>query len=667
MARSFSSNLRGKVRNFSLPKNRPLVPLYEAIVNSINAIEERRNKIGFCEGKIEIEVVRKRTMFAEADKNTVSGFCICDNGIGFNEENMSSFMEADSEHKMEIGGKGVGRFSWLKAFSYVQIVSTFKDEDEFVTREFEFSLEHMDIEDVLKEAPDEADYKTTVKLIDYTSDYLDEVPVQLSTIATRIIQHCLVYFLNDTCPEIQIFDDEDRLSLNQIFKEKFSTDENRSAFVLGEHKFDLLNIKVNDRAFQHKNRLYLCANGRLVDSKDLEKYIVDLDSGIFEQEGYWYLGVLTGNYFDKNVDMNRLSFNISQESRALSPNDPGMDDIIRNAAQAAQGYLGNYLKVIGERKKERFQRYTTNVAPQYRHLEHYVPNKIASLKPGLTNEELDNALYEIKRDFENKTKEECNSLMEKLDKGDITSEEYQRQFKATIDKVSDVNRAALAEYVVHRKTILNLFSHGLNIRDDGNFNLENYMHQLIYPRRTTSDDLPYENHNLWLLDEKLSFSQYISSDKPFDNSPKENRPDLLVLDSPVVVAETKNTSIAYEAITIFELKRPMRDDYDMEHNPITQLEDYAIKIKDGNVRDSHHRPIYASDSTQFYLYAVCDITPSLERVLKRLSFTRTPDNLGAYFYNKELHAYIEVLSYDKIRNDSEKRNRVLFEKLGILD
>lgn len=44
MARLFSSNLRGKVRNFSLPKNRPLVPLYEAIVNSINAIDERRKK-----------------------------------------------------------------------------------------------------------------------------------------------------------------------------------------------------------------------------------------------------------------------------------------------------------------------------------------------------------------------------------------------------------------------------------------------------------------------------------------------------------------------------------------------------------------------------------------------------------------------------------------------
>lgn len=32
---------------------------------------------------------------------------------------------------------------------------------------------------------------------------------------------------------------------------------------------------------------------------------------------------------------------------------------------------------------------------------------------------------------------------------------------------------------------------------------------------------------------------------------------------------------------------------------------------------------------------------------------------------KEVHAYIEVLSYDKIRNDSEKRNKALFDKLGI--
>lgn len=667
MSRSFSSNLRGKVRNFSLPKNRPLIPLYEAIVNSINAIDERAHKYGAFAGKIEIEVIRENTLFSKSDKHTVKGFCVRDNGIGFDDANMASFMEADSEYKLASGGKGVGRFSWLKAFSSVQIVSTYKEQDKFVTREFIFSLDHLDINDDLRDSPNKTEYQTVVKLIDYIKDYEKEVPKQLDTIATRIIQHCFVYFLSDSCPEIQIYDDEYRISLNQIFKERFSTDDNRSEFTIGEHTFNLLNIKINDRAFPHKNRLYLCANDRLVDSKDLEKIIVDLDSEIYECEGYWYLGVLTSSYLDENVDMNRLSFSIPQDSSALLPNNPGLNEIVKSASCVICEYLHEYLTGVAKRKKERIQKYTTDIAPQYRHLEHYVPERIEALKPGLTDEELDDALYGIKRDFENQTKAECNDLMKKLEMGDISSEEYQRQFQDTIEKVSDVNRAALAEYVVHRRIILNLFGHGLDIRDDGKFNLEKYMHQLIYPMRSTSVEMPYENHNLWLLDEKLSFCQFISSDKPFDNAQGEERADLLVLDSPVVVADSKNTGKAYDAITIFELKRPMRDDYDMEDNPITQLLDYAKKIKDGKAKDSHHRPINASETTQFYLYAVCDITPTLARVLERMSFTRTPDNLGAYFYNQELHAYIEVLSYDKIRNDSEKRNKILFDKLGILD
>ena len=152
MTRSFSSNLRGKVRNFSLPKNRPLIPLYEAVVNSINAIDERAQKQGNFQGKIEIEVIRERSLFAEADKNTVKGFCVRDNGVGFNEANMASFMEADSEYKLSIGGKGVGRFSWLKAFSSVHITSTFLENKSFFTRKFDFDLEQIEIEDSLLEA-----------------------------------------------------------------------------------------------------------------------------------------------------------------------------------------------------------------------------------------------------------------------------------------------------------------------------------------------------------------------------------------------------------------------------------------------------------------------------------------------------------------------------------
>ena len=66
-----------------------------------------------------------------------------------------------------------------------------------------------------------------------------------------------------------------------------------------------------------------------------------------------------------------------------------------------------------------------------------------------------------------------------------------------------------------------------------------------------------------------------------------------------------------------------------------------------------------------YLYAVCDITTTLEQILDFHDFSQTPDKLGYYKYNDKMNAYIEILSYDKIINDAKKRNRILFDKLGI--
>ena len=62
---------------------------------------------------------------------------------------------------------------------------------------------------------------------------------------------------------------------------------------------------------------------------------------------------------------------------------------------------------------------------------------------------------------------------------------------------------------------------------------------------------------------------------------------------------------------------------------------------------------------------MCDITSSLLPILDFYDFTRTPDNMGYYRYNEKLNAYIEILSYDKIVNDANKRNKILFDKLGI--
>jgi len=43
---------------------------------------------------------------------------VTDNGIGLDENNMRSFLQSDSTYRAEKGGKGVGRFAWLKAFIF---------------------------------------------------------------------------------------------------------------------------------------------------------------------------------------------------------------------------------------------------------------------------------------------------------------------------------------------------------------------------------------------------------------------------------------------------------------------------------------------------------------------------------------------------------------------
>lgn len=663
--RSYSINLEGRVRNFPLPKNRPLIPLYEAVVNSIHAIEERRDMdITFKDGNITIDIIRSPQLsLSDIELPAVEGFKVTDNGIGFNERNIESFLESDSTYKSGIGGKGVGRFSWLKTFGSVFISSIYMDEGVFVKREFSFDLSNPYIDDALFECNDTNDYLTTVTLDTYLPAYREYVPKQLETIAMRIIQHCLVYFLDENCPRIVIRDIDNSLALNILFKEKFKSDDNTATVLINGLSFNLLNVKIEERPFPG-NRLYLCANNRLVDSKDLEKLIVDLDGQLFERYGFWYIGVLTGNYLDNHVDMNRLSFDIAESGKNLI-DEVSLEEIITNSCVSIKEYLHEFLNPIAKEKIERIQSYATSVAPQFRHLLKYMPDKVEAIKPNLNDDKLDDALYEIKRTFDKQAKKEQKELFEQLDETSMSTEEYERFFQGQIEKISDANSAVLAEYVAHRRVIIELFERGLRRQDDGKFNKEKYMHNLIYPMKATSDDIAHDAHNLWLIDEKLSYCNFISSDVPFDNDHKQERSDILILDNPVAVSDDKNDGTVFDTIIIFELKRPMRNDYTDSDNPITQLYDYVRKIRSGEAKDKYHRPIKVNSSTKYYLYAVCDVTSKLERFIEQYSFTPTPDLLGYYNFNKTYNAYFEILSFDKILNDSKKRNRILFDKLGV--
>ena len=52
----FKINLEGKIKNTNLPQSKSLLPLFEAIVNSIQSIED----LGISNGEILITIIRKK-------------------------------------------------------------------------------------------------------------------------------------------------------------------------------------------------------------------------------------------------------------------------------------------------------------------------------------------------------------------------------------------------------------------------------------------------------------------------------------------------------------------------------------------------------------------------------------------------------------------------------
>lgn len=121
----------GRIRNLQLPVTQPLIPLFECLVNSIEAIEDA----GISEGRIDIYLEREARQVALAgnEETTLAAIrdvTVVDNGSGFNDGNVRAFFLSDSTRKVMRGNKGIGRFTWLKVFREAAIDSTYMQGDD---------------------------------------------------------------------------------------------------------------------------------------------------------------------------------------------------------------------------------------------------------------------------------------------------------------------------------------------------------------------------------------------------------------------------------------------------------------------------------------------------------------------------------------------------------
>ncbi|MEQ8490818.1 MAG: hypothetical protein RKE52_19125 [Marinovum algicola] len=268
------------------------------------------------------------------------------------------------------------------------------------------------------------------------------------------------------------------------------------------------------------------------------------------------------------------------------------------------------------------------------------------------------------RQYERRKNAFKRSIEKKLPDVEAKAKEYVAELKQ--ESVS-----SLAEYVMKRKLVLDVFEESLKFKPntDQDSEYEDVLHDIICPLKSTSSDLDYDDHNLWIVDDRLAFYSYFNSDTRMekqvsDPTHPKDRPDVSIFDLGLGFENEDKSS----PITIVEFKRPKIDNYTLEKNPITQVRKYVEDMrKSGEAIKYDGTPIRSiEETTPFMCHIIADITPKLRDVMKALgNFHRKAGSNTYYSWDASYSIFIEVSSFKDVLESAKSRNRAFFERIGI--
>lgn len=657
-------------------KTTSLTPVIEAVCNSIDAIGPERT-----DGVIDIIVKRTGQRSLNLDNtHTLSDIVsidIVDNGIGFTEENKDSFDTYRSGFKMSKGGKGFGRFMYLKYFNNVSIESVFREGDKYKQRSFTFGhadeiIENEQIID-LESNPD-LHTGTVLHLSSIKSFDLDK---GLEVIARKLVERLLVFFVTGGkyTPIITIKEEDDSNSIvlndyigensdiQQIGKEENFTIKGR------ENEWDFV-VKIYKIYYSAiTNKICLTANFREVTESALHNYVPEFKETMFEitengtQKNYMIKAYVQGKYLDDNVTTERDGFNFGKEDDIYS--DLSERQIMKTTSLIIKKYFSDDIEKRYNDKKQKVEHYVYTTAPWNKTLLKDVD--MESIPIGISDFDLEMRFQKIKFDKEQNARIALKELQDKYstedDSGDSTLED---EVNEILKNVTETAKNDLAHYVCQRRRIIELFDDLRKRIDSGKAHKESEMHNLIFPMIKDDREIEYEDHNLWLLDERFNFTQYIASDKVISSS-DHKEPDLAIFYECGLFYRNGENAIT-SPIAIVEFKRPKRTNYPDEENPINQALRYAGKILAGKYEmpEGLEEVIVDKSVTPVYIYIVCDIVPKIKEFADLTGLTISPDKQGYFGYNPTYNAYIEIKSFKKVIDDAKMRNQIFFKKLGLL-
>ncbi len=645
-------------------------PIVEVIVNAIQAIEDKGN---IDEGKINVILKRSPQVEIDGSLPSIESISVIDNGIGFTDNNRESFDTLYSDYKFKQGGKGFGRFTCLKYFKDLHIDSIYSDSGKYKRRTFSMGKKNDIIVNERVSDSDKTDSSTSIHLDTATKNSLEK---RSMTIARSLVEKLLPYFITQDyiCPKITLEEEDgsNPIILNEYISnasaviQELEVDEN--SFSLGQEQnscdFQIRIFKIYSPR-NKVSKISLVADKREVTETSIASYVPEFidefydkrENGTDNQERNYIIKVYVfSRYLDNNVSLERGGFEFQKENDMLY--GISQVDIESKAAVLTKKSVVDDISVRQEKKKERIISYVEEQAPWHKKLVSNIDLSAFPYNP--SNEDIEVRLQKEKFQQEIAIRRDVNFL---LQEDDVDS--FKEAISKIVEKISESSKNDLIHYITLRRKVLDLFRKSLEIDHQGEYSSEGTLHDIIFPKREDSESLGYDEHNLWIIDERLNFTSYISSDSPLNGGTTE-RPDLIAYDRRVAFRGDNDSS---NPVTVFEFKKPDRDNFvnpSSKEDPIEQIVRYVNNIRRGKFKTPEGRKINIGDNTPFYGYIICSLTSKVEEWLEDYKdFKPMPDRMGWFGRRDKINLYLEILSWDKLLKDADMRNKVFFHKLGI--
>lgn len=667
---TISTNVEGIIS--SLDVQDFMLPLYEMLVNSIQAIEEK----GICDsGDINIIINREKNG-ARGFAEPIESIIIRDNGAGFTNENYNSFLCAYSPKKINIGGKGVGRFTALAVFDSLSIQSIYLDNaNKLRKRSFILKREDGLIADYTdEEAANEESTGSVITLFNINQAFRQETTtLTLDKIKDDLLHHCLLYYINGSKINITVSEGNTTLNLREYY-DGDSVVNSHETYRLNQEEYYIYAIKNTKRS---ENICSLCANNRVVKNKRVTTFLPIFGKPITNEVETYHLSIfVVSSHLDRIVNHSRTDFKFPKniEKDYNEPNSVSSlviteDDVYNIVINFLHDKYNTSIKKWQDEQKNRIEQFiNSDDGLEFRHIT--VSDSILNnLKGNATENDILKVLTETKIKRSSALRQKKDKLFKKNYSND---ESYCTLMNEVLSLTDEESKSQLAQYVSHRNVIIRLMENMLAQHPNTSsreYALESALHNIIYTMGGNHNTMSYDEHNLWLLDDRLAYHRYIYSDTKcrrhapiadITNSLKE--PDIALYDIPFCYAEREEYG-DIKNIVLFEFKRPGRtvniSDY------LKQREEQIEAVSEEDIKDANGRHHRINGDTPVFFYYICDEPTYVNlkrKLIKGHGYLESPFNT---LYSTTTNIHSEIITYNTILKNAKRRNRILFSKLGL--